>query len=185
MSTPSDTVPRAPRWAVWLPLALFVLFVGLVASQLIHPASTDVPSEMIGKPLPQFDLKPMVPAHPGVSTADLMDGKPHLLNVFASWCVPCAVEAPQLAQLRAAGANIVGVAIRDREEDAQAFLKRNGDPFVRIGSDPVSSVQLGIGSSGVPETFVIDGKGTIRYQHIGDIRPEDVPMLLQKLAEAR
>lgn len=185
MSDAAETTPRAPRWAVWLPLALFVVFVGLVASQLIHPASTDVPSEMIGKPMPQFELKPMVSSHPGLSTANLQDGKPHLLNVFASWCVPCAVEAPQLGQLRAAGADIVGVAIRDRRADAEAFLKRNGDPFTRIGSDPVSSVQLGIGSSGVPETFVIDGRGTIRYQHIGDIRPEDVPMLLQKLAEAR
>lgn len=177
--------PRAPRWAVWLPLAMFLAFVVLVASQLIHPASTDVPSKMIGKPLPEFDLKPMVPGHPGLSRADFLDGKPRLLNIFASWCVPCAVEAPQLAQLRAAGADIVGVAIRDRTSDVEAFLKRNGDPFTRIGSDPVSSVQLGIGSSGVPETFVIDGKGVIRYQHIGDIRPEEVPMMLQKLEEAR
>ena len=65
-----------------------------------------------------------------------------------------------------------------------AFLARNGNPFRRIGADDVSAVQMGIGSSGVPETFVIDGKGVIRYQHIGEIRPEHVPMLLAKLREA-
>ena len=64
------------------------------------------------------------------------------------------------------------------------FLARNGNPYARIGADNLGKVQLAIGSSGVPETFVIDGKGVIRYQHIGDIRPEDVPMLLGKLREA-
>ncbi|HMO69824.1 MAG TPA: DsbE family thiol:disulfide interchange protein, partial [Novosphingobium sp.] len=83
-----------------------------------------------------------------------------------------------------AGAEIVGVAIRDRKEDVTAFLAAHGNPFTRIGADDVSAVQMGIGSSGVPETFVIDGKGVIRHQHIGEIRPEHVPMLLEKLREA-
>ena len=104
--------------------------------------------------------------------------------MFASWCVPCAAEAPNLAKLEASGANIVAVAIRDRPEDVGAFLEAYGNPFSRIGKDDISAVQLSIGSSGVPETFVIDGKGVIRYQHIGDIRDSDVSVLLAELREA-
>jgi len=167
-----------------LPLALFAGFVGLVAMQLYRPAEREVQSAMIGKPIPNFALRAAVPDRPGVATADLTDGKPHLLNIWASWCVPCAAEAPQLETLRRQGAEIAGVAIRDRPEDVAAFLARYGNPYSRIGADDLSEVQMGIGSSGVPETFVVDGKGIIRYQHIGDIRPEHVPMLLQKLKEA-
>jgi cytochrome c biogenesis protein CcmG/thiol:disulfide interchange protein DsbE len=96
----------------------------------------------------------------------------------------CAVESPQLAALAQQGVEIDGVAIRDRREDVAQFLSANGNPFRRIGKDDLSKVQLAIGSSGVPETFVIDGKGVIRYQHIGDIRAEDVPLILRKLKEA-
>ena len=114
----------------------------------------------------------------------MSSGKPRLLNIFASWCVPCAAEAPQLAQLTAAGVEIDGIAIRDHKDDLAVFLARYGNPYARIGADDVSAVQLAIGSSGVPESFVIDGKGVIRYQHIGYIAPGDVPMLLEKLKEA-
>ena len=76
------------------------------------------------------------------------------------------------------------MAIRDRPEDVAAFLARYGNPFDRIGADDMSELQLAIGSSGVPETFVVDGQGIIRYQHIGDIRAEQVPMILEKLREA-
>lgn len=172
------------RWTLWVPLALFGAFFVLVASQLMNPASTTVESAMIGKPLPDFALKPASADRPGLATSDMRDGQPHLLNVFASWCVPCAAEAPQLSALERAGANIVGVAIRDRPEDVAAFLAQHGNPYSRIGADDLSEVQVGIGSSGVPETFVVDGKGIIRYQHIGDIRDQDVPMLLEKLKEA-
>ena len=111
-------------------------------------------------------------------------GKPRLLNIFASWCIPCAAEAPQLGELARLGVEIDGIAIRDHREDLAAFLARYGNPYARIGADDVSAVQLAMGSSGVPETFVIDGKGTIRYQHIGDIRADQIPMILQKLQEA-
>ena len=76
-------------------------------------------------------------------------------------------------------------AIRDKREDVEAFLARHGNPFARIGADNVSAIQFAIGSSGVPESFIIDGKGVIRYQHIGEIRPEDVPLILEKLKEAQ
>lgn len=172
------------QWIIWLPLALFLGFVGLFASQLLHPAQREVESAMIGKPLPQFALRPATGDRPGVATADMADGKAHLLNIWASWCIPCAAEAPQLEALRRQGVDIVGVAIRDRPEDVAQFLARYGNPYSRIGADDLSAVQMGIGSSGIPETFVVDGKGVIRYQHIGDIRPEHVPMLIARLKEA-
>ncbi|MGX7895183.1 DsbE family thiol:disulfide interchange protein [Tsuneonella sp. HG222] len=172
-------------WKFWLPVALFFALVTMFALQLSRPKDEFVASAMIGKPVPAFDLPAAVADRPGLSSTDLADGTPRLLNVFASWCVPCIAEAPQLALLERAGAPIVGVAIRDTPEDLARFLQTNGNPFIRIGADDVSEVQFKIGSSGVPETFVIDGKGIIRHQHIGDIRDSDVPVLLEKLQEAR
>ena len=180
----SAPVKAGSRWALWLPLALFAGFVALVLVGLLRPASRDVQSAMIGKPLPAFDLPPAVEGLPGLARADMVGGKPRLLNIFASWCVPCAAEAPVLAQLRAAGVEIDGVAIRDKREDLDRFFARNGNPFNRVGADNVSAIQFAIGSSGVPESFVIDAKGTIRYQHIGEIRPDQVPLILEKLKEA-
>ena len=173
------------RFVLWAPLLVFLIFLGVFVTGLIKPESSTIRSHLLGHPLPEFKLAPGVPTQPGVATADFKDGKPKLLNVFASWCVPCAAEAPQLEQLTKTGVTIHAVAIRDRPEDIADFLKRYGNPYTRIGSDPTSSVQIGIGSSGVPETFVIDGKGIIRYQHIGDIRAENIPTLLSELEKAR
>ena len=171
-------------WFRWIVLALAAGLLGLFAYMLTQPKDEFVESAMIGEPMPAFDLPPAVVDRPGLSSRDLADGRPKLLNVFASWCVPCAAEAPNLAKLEAAGANIVAVAIRDRPEDVARFLEVYGNPFSRIGKDDISAVQLSIGSSGVPETFVIDGRGVIRYQHIGDIRDGDVPVLLEELRKA-
>lgn len=170
---------------LWLPLIGFLVLVALAIWGLAKPADKTIHSAMVGRPLPAFKLAPMVPTKPGVSSADFKDGKPRLLNVFASWCVPCAAEAPQLARLKAAGATIEAVAIRDKPADIEDFLARYGDPFAAIGSDPESEVQLAIGSSGVPETFVIDGKGRIVLQHIGDIREDDIPEILAALEKAK
>jgi cytochrome c biogenesis protein CcmG/thiol:disulfide interchange protein DsbE len=87
-------------------------------------------------------------------------------------------------QLAQRGVPVVGVAIRDAKPDVDGFLARYGNPYEKIGLDARSAIQFAIGSSGVPETFIVDGKGIIRYQHIGDIRPEHIPMLLEKLEEA-
>ena len=179
----SEAKKRPGLW-LWLPLGLFAGFFGLVMIGLLRPADREVASAFVGKPLPGFDLRPAIPERPGLKTADFADGKPRLLNVFASWCIPCIAEAPQLDALARAGVEIEGVAIRDRQEDVQRFLARNGNPYTRIGADDLSAVQVAIGSSGVPETFVIDGRGVIRHQHIGDIRVEDMPRLLEKLREA-
>ncbi len=175
---------KGVRWSLWV-LVAFAALLGLFALQLSRPKNNEVQSAMVGKAVPQFALDAAVSERPGLATSDLADGTPHLLNIFASWCVPCAAEAPQLAALERQGAPIVAVAVRDRPEDLEAFFQRYGNPFSRVGKDDLSRVQFLIGSSGVPETFVIDGKGVIRHQHIGEIRPEDVPRLLERLKEAR
>ncbi|WP_213979966.1 DsbE family thiol:disulfide interchange protein [Sphingomonas sp. dw_22] len=173
------------RVLIWLPLALFALVFALVASGLVKPGDRMVHSAMVGKPMPALDLPALVPGKGGIATADFGKGKPRLLNVFASWCIPCIAEAPQLMKLKAAGAEIDAVAVRDTAEAVQAFLKQNGDPYTRIGDDKASTAQLALGSSGVPETFVIDARGRIAYQHIGDIREENVPALLAELEKAK
>ena len=172
------------RWTLWVPLVVFLVVVALAAWRLTGTSEMVVKSALVGKPLPEFTLPAMVEGKPGLSRADMATGKPRLLNVFASWCVPCIAEAPQLMKLKAAGAEIDAVAIKDSPEAVKAFLSRHGDPYARIGDDRDRLVQIGIGSSGVPETFVIDSRGRIASQHIGDIRAEDVPKLLKALEEA-
>lgn len=157
---------------------------GLFAYQLTQPKDDFIASAMIGQPLPPFDLPPAAADMPGLANTDFADGQPRMINIFASWCVPCRAEAPQLEALRASGAQIVGVAIRDRPEDVANFLAVYGNPFTAIGSDEVSAVQFALGSSGVPETFVISGSGIITYQHIGVIGPDQVQTLLHELREA-
>jgi cytochrome c biogenesis protein CcmG/thiol:disulfide interchange protein DsbE len=173
------------RVSLWLPFAIFVTFFGVVAYGLIKPSDHVITSKMIGKPLPQFALQPAHEGQPGLSSADFSGGPPKLLNIFASWCIPCIAEAPVLMQLRTMGVEIDAIAIRDRPEDVARFLERNGNPYTRIGSDTVGKVQISLGSSGVPETFVIDGRGIIRYQHIGDIRADDIPEILKALEAAK
>lgn len=173
------------RLVVWAPLVLFALVFALVASGLIKPADRMVHSAMVGKPLPQMAMKPLLATKPGIATTDFATGKPRLLNVFASWCIPCIAEAPQLLALKRAGVEIDAIAIRDSPEAVQDFLARNGDPYARIGDDPTGKAQIALGSSGVPETFLIDGKGRIVDQHIGDIRADDIPEILRKLEAAK
>jgi cytochrome c biogenesis protein CcmG/thiol:disulfide interchange protein DsbE len=165
-------------------LLLFAAVFALVAGGLIKPGEREIRSAMIGKPLPALDLPALLPEKPGVASTELR-GKPRLLNVFASWCVPCIAEAPQLMKLRAAGVEIDAVAVRDTPEAVRTFLARHGDPYTRVGNDKASQAQLALGSSGVPETFVIDAEGRIAHQHIGDIRDEHVPMLLARLEAAK
>lgn len=170
---------------IWLPLGLFLAFIALFASGLFQPDDRIIHSRLVGQPLPAFTLPAAASDRPPLASAQLATGQPRLLNIFASWCVPCAAEAPQLEALKQAGAQIDAIAIRDARPDVDAFLKRNGNPYARIGLDARSTVQIALGSSGVPETFVIDGRGHIAYQHIGDIRADDVPMLLDRLRAAQ
>ncbi len=172
-------------WLLWIPLAIVAFIGGLAIYGLVVPKDDQVHSAMVGKKLPEFALPPATSGVAGLSNSDMADGKPRLLNIFASWCIPCKAEAPHLDTLKQAGVEIDAIAIRDRPEDVAAFLAEFGNPFRRIGSDSALAVQLKLGSSGVPETYVIGGDGTILYQHIGDIRAEHVPMLLDKLRVAK
>jgi cytochrome c biogenesis protein CcmG/thiol:disulfide interchange protein DsbE len=166
------------RLVLWLPLAVFAAFLTVVAFRLGGEQDTSIRSQMVGKPMPEFVLKEAVPSHPPLSSADLKTGQPRMVNIFGSWCIPCRVESPQLLALKQRGVPIDAIAVRDKPEDLARFLAQHGDPFERIGDDPRSQVQFALGSSGVPETFVVDGAGIIRHQHIGEIRAEHVPELI-------
>ena len=172
------------RLWLWVPLAAFALLFAVVASGLIQPTNSENPSKMVGKPIPVFALPAAASTRPALSNKDF-NGKPRLMNIFASWCVPCIAEAPVLMALSQQGALIEGVALRDKRADVDKFLMLNGNPYRAIGLDADSSIQLAIGSSGVPETFVIDSKGVIRHQHIGAIGAQDIPEILSKLREAQ
>jgi cytochrome c biogenesis protein CcmG/thiol:disulfide interchange protein DsbE len=178
----SGRMSRALRFA---PLTLIALVVLALVWRLLNPPDTTIHSRLIGQPVPSFELRPAAPGKPALSSKDLGTGQPRLLNIFASWCVPCIGEAPVLGELRRAGVTIDGIAIRDRPRDIAGFLARNGDPYERIGSDDNSHVQLALGSSGVPESFVIDGRGIIRMQHVGPIEAADIPKVLAELEKAR
>src|SRR3546814_5853201 len=116
------------RLAIVLPLLMFVAFVVLALFGLGRPAQETIESKMVGKDVPEFALKGLDALHPGLETGDLRQGTVTLVNVFASWCVPCRVEAPQLAALAEKGVVIHAVAVRDTPHDIEAFLKQYGDP---------------------------------------------------------
>ncbi len=172
------------RWR-FIPLIVLLAFVAAVTWRLSHPPDTAVLSKMAGKPVPAFALPPALPGKPGLASADLATGQPRLVNIFASWCLPCIAEAPLLTTLRDEGVAIDGIAIRDRPEDISAFLAQHGDPFARLGADRDSRVQMAFGSSGVPESFVVDGRGVIRFHHFGPITAADLPAIRNALGEAR
>ena len=172
------------RTVRFTPLALLLLVVAALVWRLSTPSDTTVLSKLEGKPIPAFALPAALPAKPALSSSDLQ-GRPRLLNIFASWCVPCITEVKVLDQLRREGVAIDGIAVRDRPGDLAHFLATNGDPYERIGSDVQSRVQIALGSSGVPESFVVDSRGIIRYQHIGPIEASDVPTIMQKLEQAK
>ncbi len=170
---------------LWLPLAIVGAILLVFAAGLIKPAERQIASGLVGKPLPVFTLAGPFPGNPDLDTGSVSDGKPRLVNIFASWCIPCIVEAPVLMQLKQNGVDIIGVAVRERPETLERFLAEHGNPYSRIGYDPTSRIQLVFGSTGVPETFVVGGDGRITYQHIGVVGPEDVATLLAKLDEAK
>jgi len=173
------------RWLIWLPFIAFAAVLWVVASGLLSPAERVVRSRLIDRPVPAFTLPAMVEGKPGVASASFATGEPRLLNVFASWCVPCIAEAPQLLALQRAGVRIDAIAIRDTPAAVRRFLDANGDPYASIGNDPTSQAQLALGSSGVPETFVIDGRGRIVLQHVGDIRADEVDEILAAVRKAK
>ena len=173
------------RWVRFAPVVLVVLIVAALVWRLANPPDTTVHSQMVGKPVPQFATASAVPGKQGLSSAELADGKPKLVHFFASWCVPCIGEAPVLEQLKQRGVAIDGIAVRDRPDELAQFLGSNGDPFDRIGSDPQSETQLAFGSSGVPESFVVDGRGIIRLQHVGPIEAGEIGSIVAAVGQAK
>lgn len=161
---------RSGRPAFLVPLIVFGALTLLFAIGLgLDPRL--VPSPLIGKPVPQFDLPPVKGRTLGLATADLM-GEVALVNVFASWCTACREEHPLLMDLRRSGVvPIHGLNYKDKPDDASRWLNQLGDPYTRTGADINGRVGIEWGVYGVPETFVIDRHGRIAYKHIGALTP--------------
>jgi len=145
-----------------------------------------LPSMLIGKPLPKFAL-PGLPPSQGFSSTDVVaSGRPTLVNFFASWCIPCVQEAPTLMALKQQGVPIWGIAYKDKADATQGFLHENGDPYTRIASDEPGTVAINFGLYGVPETYVVDKSGIVRWRWAGglsdDIVRQSLDPLLQGLA---
>lgn len=173
------------RALIWAPLALFAALFALVGLGLFRPADRAVHSALVDKPLPEFTLPAMVADKPGLSRTSYGGGRPRLLNVFASWCVPCRAEAPTLARLKAAGVPIDGVAVNDTPAAVGDFLRRYGDPYDRIGNDRAMHVQVALGSAGVPETFLVDGRGRIVRQWVSNLRDGQIAEIVAAWKGAR
>ena len=157
------------RWS--LPLAIFLVVLGFLFIGLFRDPR-EVPSPLIGKPAPAFSLAQLHQPERKLSNSD-MRGQVWLLNVWASWCVSCRVEHPLLIDL--AKANIVpviGLAYKDKPADGLAWLATNGDPYRLSIVDQDGRVGIDFGVYGVPETYVVDREGKIRYRHVGPLTPE-------------
>jgi cytochrome c biogenesis protein CcmG/thiol:disulfide interchange protein DsbE len=131
----------------------------------------EVPSPLIGKPAPVFELPLLAAPDKTFSQKDML-GRVWVLNVWASWCAPCLVEHSQITRLAAGTVPVVGLNYKDAREDALPWLARNGNPFTASVYDGAGRIALDYGVYGVPETYVIDRKGVIRYKRIGPVTPE-------------
>lgn len=174
-----------------LPVVVFAGLIAFFAFGLTQDPSR-IPSMLIDKPLPQFDLPGLDRGAPGISTAAFAGaarGEPKLLNVFASWCAACPEEHPMLTRIAGEGVPVFGLNWKDQPDAAKAWLAKLGNPYARIGSDPSARTGIDLGVTGVPETFVVDGHGRVRYKQIGPISPDDwnntlKPMLAKLRSEA-
>lgn len=173
-----------------VPVAVFAVLAVVFGVYLwqVGPGGKDIstiPSAMIDKPAPQFDLPPIkgLPASmniPGFKTDDLK-GKVSLVNVWASWCPPCRIEHPVLMTLAERGVTIYGINYKDKPEDATRFLRQLGNPFKQVGTDDTGRAAIDWGVYGYPETFVVDASGHIRYRHVGQIYPHQLESLILPL----
>lgn len=166
--TPEATTPRRRRFLFILVPATFGVLAAVLAWQLVTGKPTEIPSALIDKSIPQFELEPIPGWDQGLSSADIAEGGVALVNVFASWCGPCRVEHPLLMDIAAQDILPVwGLNYKDQPKDAARWLQQLGDPYTQIGSDLSGRVGIDWGVYGVPETFVIDRQGRIVYKHIG------------------
>lgn len=182
---------------VLLPLVVFAALAGLFLFQLMLGGDPkQIPSALIDKPAPQFDLPPVEDLTaggaqvPGFSRENLT-GKVSVVNVFASWCVPCRQEHPLLEELaKIEGIQLLGINYKDNAENARRFLGSLGNPYARIGADSAGRTAIEWGVYGVPETFIVDAGGTIRYKFIGPLDPARyrevfLPQLEQVMADPK
>ncbi len=167
-----------------VPLALFIVLAGFLLQGLkLNPR--EVPSPLIGKPAPAFSLPRLDDPAQQLGTSDLL-GKVWVLNVWASWCAACRDEHPHLIEFsRRKAAPMYGLNHKDKRPDAQRWLEKFGDPYNASLSDSLGKVSIDFGVYGVPETFVIDKRGIIRFKHIGPVTPavlrDKVEPLLKRL----
>lgn len=173
MTDTASTSPARRRPILFiLPLALFALVGGFLALGLTRDPAT-LPSALLGKPVPAFQLPPLPGRDErGLASGDV-GGQPMLVNFFASWCVPCRAEQPVLMRIAAEEKlPIYGIAYKDKPEAARAFLAELGNPFGRLAVDESGRTAIDFGLYGVPETYVIDKTGVIRFRHVGPLDPE-------------
>jgi cytochrome c biogenesis protein CcmG/thiol:disulfide interchange protein DsbE len=180
------------RPATLLPLAAFAALAAVLAAYLwqLGPGGksvTEIPSAMIDKEAPPFSLPPLAGVSlPGLAS-EALKGQVSLVNFFASWCLPCRAEHPILMRLAQEGVTIYGISYKDKPEDSRAWLADLGTPYKRIGVDGDGRTAIEFGVYGVPETYVIDREGRIRYRQVGPIMPfqldETIRPLMKRLAK--
>jgi cytochrome c biogenesis protein CcmG, thiol:disulfide interchange protein DsbE len=168
--------------AVWTLGAFIALVVVLAVGLRLNPR--EVPSPLIGKPAPAFDLPLLNEPDKRFSQKDML-GRVWIMNVWASWCPPCVVEHPVVTRIARSGlAPVVGLNYKDTRDEALPWLKRNGDPYQLIVFDANGRIGIDYGVYGVPETYVIDRKGIIRYKHIGPLTADVVQKKVEPLVKA-
>ncbi len=187
MAELSPSPPRSRGWLTLLPVVVFLIIAAVFYRGLLgNPA--DVPSVLINKPVPEFALA-AIPGvdRPGLATADLKQGAVTLVNVWASWCAPCREEHPLLMELaKREDVRVVGINYKDDPENARRFLVTLGIPFVAVGADPTGRAAVDWGVYGVPESFLVDGQGTIRLKWIGPLSREALTtQIIPKIEEIR
>ncbi|MEQ1648843.1 MAG: DsbE family thiol:disulfide interchange protein [Hyphomicrobiaceae bacterium] len=168
------------------PLFAFVLIVAALGFALLNDPRK-MPSQLIDKPVPGFELAGLVAGDGGLSSKDLTGGI-KLVNIFASWCAGCRVEHPTLLRIQREGAiPLYGINWKDKPGDGLKWLKANRSPYLKVGDDMNGRLGIDLGVTGVPETFVIDRTGRIRYRHAGavtdDVWAETFAPLLAALAK--
>jgi cytochrome c biogenesis protein CcmG/thiol:disulfide interchange protein DsbE len=158
-----------------LPGLAFVILAAFFMFSLIRPAPETLPSVLVDKPAPQLTLPALDASTTGFGPKELKSGHVTVINVWASWCIPCGTEAPQLAALsKTSGIALFGLVYKDTPAKARAFLKELGNPFSRIGLDSDGRAAIEWGVYGVPETFIVDGKGIVRERFVGPITDDSL-----------
>lgn len=168
------------RWLALAPLAVLAALALLFGAYALHHDPKVEPRALVGKPLPELSLPSLDDGRP-VALREAAKG-PVLINVFASWCAPCELEAPVLVALKRQGVKLVGVAYKDAPENTEAFLTRLGDPYaVRlVDRDGRAGIELGV--TGVPETYLVGADGMILDKHSGPLTEADAQAMLAKAA---